>query len=95
MLRSFTVLKPNGEVAVRRFFSMSLLKPMSPFSKSSGRDCRICPNVEVDEAHGEHVVGEEGELILPVRVVGLEGVPQESDVLLLAGCLEGERQVVV
>lgn len=52
------------------------------------------PDVEVDEAHGEHVVGEERELVLAVRVVRLEGVPEEFDVLLLLRTLEGERQVV-
>jgi len=52
------------------------------------------PDVEVDEAHREHVVGEEGELVLAVGVVGLEGVPQEGDVVLLAAGLEGDRQVV-
>ena len=52
------------------------------------------PDVEVNEAHGEHVIGEEGELVLGVGVVGLECVPQEGDVVLLAGSLEGERQVV-
>jgi hypothetical protein len=49
---------------------------------------------EVDEAHGEHVVGEEGELVLAVSVVGLEGIPQEGDVVPFGGSLEGERQVV-
>ena len=52
------------------------------------------PDVEVDEAHGEHVVGEEGELVLAVGVVGLEGVPQEGDVVLLAPGLEAERHLV-
>ena len=52
------------------------------------------PDVEVDAAHGEHVVGEEGELVLAVGVVGLEGVPQKGDVVLLAAGFEGERQVV-
>lgn len=33
------------------------------------------PDVEVDEAHREHVIGKEGELILAVSVVALEGVP--------------------
>src|SRR3989344_3382346 len=42
MLRSFTLLKTKGEVAPSRLFSMSLPKPMRPFSKSSGRACRIC-----------------------------------------------------
>ncbi len=32
--------------------------------------------------------------LLAVHVVGLEGVPQEGDVLLLLRALEGERQVV-
>ena len=39
------------------------------------------------------MVGEEGELVFAVRVVRLEGVPQEPDVFLFRG-LEGERQVV-
>lgn len=58
--------------------------------------CRLLdlPDVEVDEAHREHVIGEEGELVLAVGVVGFEGVPQEGDVLLLLRALEGERQVV-
>ena len=37
ILRSFTLLKAKGDVASSRFFSMSLPKPMRPFSKSSGR----------------------------------------------------------
>ena len=41
------------------------------------------PDVEIDKAHREHVVGEEGELVFAVRVVRLEGVPQELDVFLL------------
>ena len=73
---------------------MSLPKPMRPFAKSSGSGLLDLPDVEVDEAHGEHVVGEEGELVLAVGVVRLEGVPQELDVLLLLRALEGERQVV-
>ena len=34
------------------------------------------PDIEIDKAHGKHVVGEEDELVLAVGVVGLEGVPQ-------------------
>ena len=52
------------------------------------------PDVEVDEAHGEHVVGEKGELILAVGIVGRERVPKERDVFLLCRCLEGKWQVV-
>lgn len=48
----------------------------------------------LNEAHREHVVSEEGELVLGVRVVRLEGVPQELDVFLLLRALEGEWQVV-
>ena len=33
------------------------------------------PDVEVNEAHREHVVREKGELVLAVRVVGFEGIP--------------------
>jgi len=57
-----------------------------------------------DEAHREHVAGEESELEFAVRVVRLEGVPQELDVFLLLWGLvprdtvpaghKGERQVV-
>ena len=47
-----------------------------------------------DEAHREHVAGEESELEFAVRVVRLEGVPQELDVFLLLRGLKGERQVV-
>lgn len=47
-----------------------------------------------DEAHREHVVNEEGELVFAVRVVRLESVPRELDVFLLRRVLEGERQVV-
>ena len=52
------------------------------------------PDVEVDEAHRQHVVGEEGEPVFAVRVVRLESIPQELDVFLLLRRLEGERQVV-
>ena len=41
------------------------------------------------------MVGEKGELVLAVGVVGLEGVPQEGDVLLLLRASEGERKVVI
>lgn len=46
------------------------------------------PDVEIDKAHRQHVVGEEGELVFGVGVVGLECVPQERDVFLLAAALE-------
>ena len=46
------------------------------------------PDIEVDEAHREHVVGEEGELVFAVGVVRLEGVPQELDVFLLLRVLK-------
>lgn len=52
------------------------------------------PNVEIYKAHGEHVIGEKGKLVFAVRVVRLEGVPQELDVFLLLRGLEGEWQVV-
>ena len=52
------------------------------------------PYIEIDKAHGEHVVGEEGELELAVGVVGIEDVPQKGDVVLLAGRLEGKWQIV-
>ncbi len=64
-----------------------------PLGEVAGLGLLDLPDVEVDEAHGEHVVGQEGELVLAVGVVGLEGVPQEGDVLLLLRALEGERQV--
>ena len=51
------------------------------------------PDVEIDEAHCEHVIGEEGELVFAVRVVRLEGVPKELDVFLLLRRLEGEGEV--
>jgi hypothetical protein len=41
-----------------------------------------------DEAHREHVVGEEGELVFAMRVVRLESVPQELDIFLLLRGLE-------
>jgi len=41
-----------------------------------------------DEAHREHVIGEEGELVLAVRVIRLESVPQKLDVFLLFRGLE-------
>jgi len=40
------------------------------------------PDDEVDEAHGEHVIGEKGELAFPGLVVRLKGIPEEGDVLL-------------
>jgi hypothetical protein len=40
------------------------------------------------------VIGEKGKLVFAVRVVRLEGVPQELDVFLLLRGLEGEWQVV-
>ncbi len=52
------------------------------------------PDVEIDEAHREHVVSEKGELVFAVRVVRLESVPQKLDVFLLLRGFEGERQVV-
>jgi hypothetical protein len=41
-----------------------------------------------DEAHREHVIGEEGKLVFAVRVVRLESVPQELNVFLLLRGLE-------
>lgn len=93
MLRSFTVLNTKGEVASSRLFSMSLPKPIRPIAKSFGAVCLICQMLR-DEAHREHVVGEEGELVFAVHVVRLESVPQKLDVLLLLRGLERERQVV-
>ena len=52
------------------------------------------PDIEIDEAHREHVIGEEGKLVFAMRVVRLESVPQELDVLLLLRRLERKRQVV-
>ena len=52
------------------------------------------PDVEVDEVHREHVIGEEGELVIAVGVVRFEGIPLEGDVFLLTASLEGERQIV-
>ena len=72
---------------------MSLPKPIRPIAKSFGVVCLICQMLR-DEAHRQHVVGEEGELVLAVRMVRLESVPQELDVFLLLRGLEGERQVV-
>jgi len=72
---------------------MSLPKPIRPIAKSFGVVCLICQMLR-GEAHREHGVGEEGELEFAVRVVRLEGVPQELDVLLLLRGLKGERQVV-
>ena len=46
------------------------------------------PDIEIDEAHREHVVGEEGELVFPVRVVGIKDVPQEPDILFFLRSLE-------
>jgi len=34
------------------------------------------------------VVGEEGKLVFAVGIVGLEGIPQEGDIILLARSLE-------
>ena len=82
MLRSFTVLNTNGEVASSRLFSMSLPKPIRPIAKSFGIVCLICQMLR-DEAHREHVVGEEGERVFAVRVVRLESAPQELDIFLL------------
>ena len=52
------------------------------------------PDVEIDEAHREHVVGEEGELVFTVRVVRLEGVPKKGDVLLLVLRLKRKWQII-
>ena len=40
-------------------------------------------DVEVHEAHREHVVGEEGELVFPVLVVRLEGYTRSIYALML------------
>ena len=50
---------------------------MRLISKFLGSSLLDLPDVEVDEAHGKHVVGEKGELILAVGVVGLEGIPRK------------------
>ena len=65
MVRSFTALKTNGELAFSRVFSMSFPKPMSPFL-SLQPGLPDLPDIEIDEAHGEHVVREKGELVFSV-----------------------------
>ena len=52
------------------------------------------PDVEIDETHGEHVIGEKSELMLLACIVRFERVPEEFDVFLLLRRLEGERQIV-
>ncbi len=52
------------------------------------------PDDEVDEAHGEHMVGEKGELVFLGLVVCRENVPEEIYVFLFCRSLEGEREVV-
>ena len=93
MVRSFTALNTKGEVASSKAFSF-LAEADKPLLEVLGLSLLDLPDVEVDEAHGEHVVGQEGELVFAVRVVGLEGIPQERDILLLLRALERERQVV-
>ena len=41
------------------------------------------PDDEIDEAHGEHVVGKKGELVFLRLVIRLKGVPEEGDIFLL------------
>ena len=41
------------------------------------------PDFEVHKTHREHVVSQKGKLIFAVRVVRLESIPQEFDILLL------------
>lgn len=52
-----------------------LTKSDQPFLKIPWNALLDLPDVEIDEAHREHVVGEEGELVFSVRVVRLESVP--------------------
>ena len=73
---------------------MSLRNPDQAHREVLGLRLLDLPDVEVDEAHGEHVVGEERKLVLAVGAIGLERVPEELDVLLLLRALERERQVV-
>ena len=51
------------------------------------------PDVEINKAHGEHVVGEKGELVFPVLVVRLKGIPKEGDVFLFLRAFARERQI--
>ena len=71
MLRSFTVLKTRVRSRPSGFFYV--------FAEADESLLKVCrsglpnlPDIEVDEAHREHVIGEEGELVLAVDIVHLK-----------------------
>jgi hypothetical protein len=53
------------------------------------------PNLEVDAAHGEHVISQERELEVSGGIVAFERVPEKSEIGLLSLVLEEERKVIV
>jgi hypothetical protein len=53
------------------------------------------PDIEIDEAHGEHMICKESELVFVVGVVGVKSVPEKGDLLLLLRAFERKRQIVV
>lgn len=38
------------------------------------------PDVELDKAHDQHVIGEEGELVFAILNIGVERLPEKADV---------------
>ena len=73
---------------------MSLPKPMRPFPKSLGFVLFDLPDVEIDKAYREHVVGEKDKLVFPVLAVRCVGIPQKCHIFMLLRRLEGKWQVV-
>ena len=84
----------EGRCGLHKFLLQVLVEADHRFREIARLRLLDLPDVEIDEAHREHVVSEEGELVFAVRIVRLEGIPQELDVFLLLRGLEGERQVV-
>ena len=84
----------EGAASVGESFLNVLAEADGGFFEVFGFVVSDLPDDKVDEAYGEHVVGEKGELVFLGLVVRLKGIPEEGDVFLLLRGLEGEREVV-
>ena len=86
--------KGEGRSGVNQFLLQILVEADHGICEIARFRLLDLPDIEIDEAHGEHVVGKKCELVFAVRGVCLESIPQELDVFLLLRSLEGEGQVI-
>ena len=84
----------EGAVSVGEYFFNVFAKADGSFLKVLGFVVSDLPDDEIDETHGEHVIGKKCELVFLGLVVHLKGIPEEGDIFLFLRGLEGEREVV-